>query len=95
MHYENLYSTEIHPVANNMREHREKNLPSKLFFLISTSSLGIKKLKYILQSLIVPEFVDLKSFIKNGVTTKSSAINNETFVFMPIASLVLQSKVLS
>ena len=29
------------------------NLPSNLFLLISSSSLGIKKLKYILQSLIV------------------------------------------
>jgi len=48
------------------------NLPSNLFFLISTSSLGIKKLKYILQSLIVSVFVDLKSFIINRVTTKSS-----------------------
>jgi len=48
------------------------NLPSNLFLLISTSLLGIKKLKYILQSLIVSVFVDLKSFIKNRVTTKSS-----------------------
>ena len=24
VNFENLYSTEIHPVANNMREHREK-----------------------------------------------------------------------
>jgi len=37
------------------------NLPSNLYLLISTSSLGIKKLKYILQSLIVSVFVDLKS----------------------------------
>ena len=48
------------------------NLPSNLFLLISSSSLGIKKLKYILQSLIVSVFIDLKSFIKNRVTTKSS-----------------------
>jgi len=48
------------------------NLPSNLFLLISTSSLGIKKLKYILQSLIVSVFVDLKSLIKNRATTKSS-----------------------
>jgi len=34
------------------------NLPSNLFLLISTSSLGIKKLKYILQSLIVSLFIE-------------------------------------
>ena len=48
------------------------NWPSNLFLLISSSSLGIKKLKCILQSLIVSVFTDLKSFIKNRVTTKSS-----------------------
>ena len=48
------------------------NLPSNLFLLISSSSLGIKKLKYILQSLIVSVLIDLKSFIQNRVTTKSS-----------------------
>jgi len=42
------------------------NLPSNLFLLISTSSH--QKLKYILQSLIVSVFVDLKSFIKKRVT---------------------------
>ena len=47
-------------------------LHSNLFLLISSSLLGIKKLKYILQSLIVSVFNDLKSFIKNRVTTKSS-----------------------
>ena len=46
------------------------NLPSNLFLLISSSSLGIKKLKYILQSLIVSVLIDLNSFIKNRVTTK-------------------------
>ena len=36
------------------------NLPSNLFLLISSSSLGIKKLKYILQSLILPAFVEFE-----------------------------------
>ena len=48
------------------------NLPSNLFLLIFSSSLGIKKLKCILQSLIVSVLIVLKSFIKNSVTTKSS-----------------------
>ena len=48
------------------------NLPSNLFLLISSSSLGNKKLQYILQSLIVSVFIELKSFIKKRITTKSS-----------------------